>query len=96
MTKFQLYFGAIGLTAFTDNAALTYLGSLVSSLDENSKLALVQGSVIGGGLTLIANAPNPAGFGILKESFDSEGFSPLLLLKWSIPFMIIAALIFLL
>lgn len=95
LTKFQLYFGAIGLTAFTDNAALTYLGSLVSSLDENSKLALVQGSVIGGGLTLIANAPNPAGFGILKESFDSEGFSPLILLKWSIPFMIIAALIFL-
>lgn len=72
-----LYLGAIGLTAFTDNAALTYLGSLVPSLSELSKYALVAGSVVGGGLTVIANAPNPAGYGVLNSSFGEEGINPL-------------------
>lgn len=96
LNKYQLYFGSIGLTAFTDNAALTYLGSLVSTLDFDSKLALVRGSVIGGGLTLIANAPNPAGFGILRDSFGDESFSPLRLLYWSFPITIITMIVFLL
>lgn len=95
LTKHQLFFGSIGLTAFTDNAALTYLGSLITTLDPDSKLALVRGSVIGGGLTLIANAPNPAGFGILRHSFEIEGFSPLRLFLWAAPLTVIAAIIFL-
>jgi Na+/H+ antiporter NhaD/arsenite permease-like protein len=70
-----LYFGATGLTAITDNAALTYLGSLVEMTD-SAKYFLVAGAVTGGGLTVIANAPNPAGFGILKESFGKDGISP--------------------
>jgi hypothetical protein len=74
--NFEMYFGAIALTAFTDNAALTYLGSQVPSLSQASKYALVAGSVVGGGLTVIANAPNPAGFGILNSSFGEEGISP--------------------
>jgi len=61
----MLYFGSTGLTAITDNAALTYLGSLVE-LTDSAKYFLVAGAVTGGGLTVIANAPNPAGFGILK------------------------------
>jgi Na+/H+ antiporter NhaD/arsenite permease-like protein len=73
----HLYLGAIGLTAFTDNAALTYLGTLVPSLSESSRYALVAGAVVGGGLTVIANAPNPAGFSILQKSFGKEGISPL-------------------
>ena len=96
LNKFELYFGSIGLTAFTDNAALTYLGSLVPSLDSESKLALVKGSVVGGGLTLIANAPNPAGYGILRDSFGEEVFSPLKLVLWSLPITLITAVIFLL
>lgn len=72
-----LYLSAISLTAITDNAALTYLGSLVPNLSDASKYALVAGSVVGGGLTVIANAPNPAGFGILNPSFGPEGISPL-------------------
>ncbi len=72
-----LYFGAIALTAITDNAALTYLGSLVPDLSDASKYALVAGGVTGGGLTVIANAPNPAGYGILNRSFGVEGISPL-------------------
>jgi hypothetical protein len=56
-----LFFGALGLTAVTDNAALTYLGSLIAGLSEHAKYMLVAGAVAGGGLTVIANAPNPAG-----------------------------------
>src|SRR5690606_31099216 len=64
-----LYWGATALTAVTDNAALTYLGSLVEGTDELWRYMLVAGAVTGGGLTVIANAPNPAGFAILKHSF---------------------------
>ncbi len=72
-----LFFGAIGLTALTDNAALTYLGSLVDGISDTAKYALVAGAVTGGGLTVIANAPNPAGFAILKECFDEQSISPM-------------------
>jgi hypothetical protein len=76
----ELYLGATALTGITDNAALTYLGTLVD-LSDVKKYYLVAGAVAGGGLTVIANAPNPAGFGILKESFGEDGISPLGLLK---------------
>ena len=66
----SLYFGATLLTAITDNAALTYLGSLVDGVSESFKYSMVAGAVTGGGLTVIANAPNPAGFAILKDSFE--------------------------
>jgi len=74
-----LYYGATGLTAITDNAALTYLGSLVQGISDELKYALVAGAVTGGGLTVIANAPNPAGVGILQSAkvFGGEGISPL-------------------
>jgi hypothetical protein len=75
-----LFFGTTGLTGITDNAALTYLGSLVD-LTESAKYFLVAGAVTGGGLTVIANAPNPAGYGILNKSFGEDGISPLGLLK---------------
>jgi Na+/H+ antiporter NhaD/arsenite permease-like protein len=65
-----LYFGATLLTAITDNAALTYLGSQVQGVSDAFKYAMVAGAVTGGGLTVIANAPNPAGFAILKERFE--------------------------
>jgi hypothetical protein len=64
-----LFFGALGLTAITDNAALTYLGSLVAGMPEPSKYMLVAGAVAGGGLTVVANAPNPAGIALLKRGF---------------------------
>ncbi len=65
-----LYFGATLLTAITDNAALTYLGSQVEGVSDAFKYSMVAGAVTGGGLTVIANAPNPAGFAILKDSFE--------------------------
>ena len=84
MDSIPLFFGSTALTAITDNAALTYLGSLVEGLSDSSKYYLVAGAVSGGGLTVIANAPNPAGFGILKESFGPDGISPIGLLKWAL------------
>jgi len=67
-----LYFGATALTAITDNAALTYLGSLVQGTSEEFRYSLVAGALTGGGLTVIANAPNPAGYSILKGKFEDE------------------------
>lgn len=67
-----LFFGALGLTAVTDNAALTYLGSLIAGISDDAKYMLVAGAVAGGGLTVIANAPNPAGVALLKRGFEDE------------------------
>ncbi len=65
-----LFFGALALTAVTDNAALTYLGSLTAGISDASKFTLMAGAVAGGGLTVIANAPNPAGVALLRRGFD--------------------------
>lgn len=80
MSSDAVYVGATLLTAVTDNAALTYLGSLVEGLSDPFKYALVTGAVTGGGLTIIANAPNPAGAAILRGHFDDEAIHPLGLL----------------
>ena len=63
------------LTAFNDNAAITYLATLVPGLALTSKYAVVAGAVTGGGLTVIANAPNPAGQSILGRFFEG-GVNP--------------------
>lgn len=89
-----VYFGATALTAITDNAALTYLGSLVPGLSEPFKLALVAGAVTGGGLTVIANAPNPAGVAILRERFEDQTIHPLGLLMAALPPTVVAMLAF--
>lgn len=94
LSEGSLYLGATALTAVTDNAALTYLGSQVPHLSEASQYALVAGAVTGGGLTVIANAPNPAGFGILRASFGDEGISPLRLLLAGAAPTAVAALCF--
>ncbi|MBC3833335.1 putative Na+/H+ antiporter [Undibacterium amnicola] len=72
MSPKVLFFGATALTAITDNAALTYLGSLIVGISEEAKYSLVAGAVAGGGLTVIANAPNPAGVALLKRGFADE------------------------
>ncbi|NYT37332.1 hypothetical protein ERD78_11960 [Allopusillimonas soli] len=88
-----LYWGATALTAVTDNAALTYLGSLVEGTNEIWRYMLVAGAVTGGGLTVIANAPNPAGFAILKGYFPDGSISPLkLLLSAAVPTLVAASM----
>ncbi len=94
MDATAVYFGAIALTAITDNAALTYLGSLVDGLSHEFKVALVAGAVTGGGLTVIANAPNPAGVAILRGQFEDNTIHPLGLLIAALPPTIVAVLAF--
>jgi hypothetical protein len=79
LTEIPLKIVSTVLTAFNDNAAITYLSTLVPGFDESLKYAVVAGAVAGGGLTVIANAPNPAGQSILKQYFK-DGVSPIGLL----------------
>jgi hypothetical protein len=72
LSEIPLMLGATILTAFNDNAAITFLSTLVPGFSEGMKYAVVAGAVAGGGLTIIANAPNPAGLSILKSHFDEE------------------------
>jgi hypothetical protein len=85
-----LFAGATILTAFNDNALITYLATLVPDFTEELKFAVVSGAVTGGGLTVIANAPNPAGQSILQRYFP-DGVSPLgLFLGALVPTLIVA------
>ncbi len=72
LKELPLMVGATILTAFNDNAAITFLSTLVPGFTDGMKYAVVSGAVAGGGLTIIANAPNPAGLSILKSHFDEE------------------------
>ena len=76
MTPTMAFYGTAALTALTDNAALTYLGSLVEGTSHEFRVALVAGAVTGGGLTVIANAPNPAGLAILRDYFENRAVNP--------------------
>jgi len=91
-----LFFGALGLTAITDNAALTYLGSLIEGMSDPAKYMLVAGAVAGGGLTVIANAPNPAGVTLLKHGFDDHSIGAGGLLLGALLPTVVAATLFLL
>ena len=92
MSPTAVFYGSLALTAITDNAALTYLGSLVTNTSLDFKLALVGGAVAGGGLTVIANAPNPAGIAILRQHFPNGAVSALYLLIAALPPTIVAIL----
>jgi len=92
-----LFFGSLGLTAIADNAALTYLGSLIDGMTPQAKYMLMAGAVAGGGLTVIANAPNPAGVALLRSGFDKESIGALgLLLGALVPTAVAAAAMLLL
>jgi hypothetical protein len=94
--EFPMFVGATVLTAFNDNAAITYLATLVPGMTDGMKHAVVAGAVTGGGLTVIANAPNPAGQAILGRYFK-EGISPLgLVLGALIPTLVVGAALWLL
>ena len=81
------------LTAFNDTASVTFLSSTVPSLPESIRYAIVAGAVTGGGLTVIANAPNPAGQAILGKFFKS-GISAPKLFIWALLPTIIMFLMF--
>ena len=91
-----VFWGAMALTAVTDNAALTYLASLVPGLSDGFKVALVAGAVTGGGLTVMANAPNPAGVAILRPAFARQQVLPGPLLLAALAPTLITAAVFVL
>jgi hypothetical protein len=91
-----LFFGALALTAVTDNAALTYLGSLIEGITPTAQYMLVAGAVAGGGLTVIANAPNPAGLALLRRGFADESVGAGALLLGALGPTAVAAAAFLL
>lgn len=88
-----LFWGATTLTAINDNALITYLATLVPNFPEGFKIAVVEGAVTGGGLTVIANAPNPAGQALLGRFFDNA-ISPIRLLAAAVVPTLIAAAAF--
>ncbi len=89
-----LFFGALGLAAITDNAALTYLGSLIQGISDQAKYMPVAGAVAGGGLTVIANAPNPAGVALLRNGFNDESIGAIGLLLGALMPTAVAAVLF--
>jgi len=92
--ELPLMLSATVLTAFNDNAAITFLSTLVPGFTDGLKYAVVAGAVTGGGLTVIANAPNPAGQSILKRYF-AAGVSPVGLLAGAVAPTVIMFLCFL-
>ena len=91
--EFRMFWGATLLTAFNDNALITYLATLVPDLSDQLKVAVVEGAVTGGGLTVIANAPNPAGQALLGRFFP-DGISPIYLFAAAVVPTLIAAAAF--
>jgi len=94
--EWPLFGGAVLLTAFNDNAAITYLATLVPNFSDALEYAVVAGAVVGGGLTVIANAPNPAGQSLLQKHFGPGGVNPLGLLAGALGPTLIAAAAFML
>jgi hypothetical protein len=93
LSELPLFVGAAVLTAFNDNALITYLATLVPNLEHPLRVAVVQGAVVGGGLTVIANAPNPAGQALLARFFGGAVL-PLKLLAGALAPTVVAALVF--
>lgn len=83
--EWVLLLGSAFLTAFNDNAAITYLAAQAPGLSDFAKYAVVAGAVAGGGLTVIANAPNPAGLSILNRFFQGGVSALYLALGAAIP-----------
>jgi len=93
LSETPLFFGATLLTAVNDNALITYLATLVPNFSEPLRMAVVEGAVTGGGLTVIANAPNPAGQALLARFFGGA-VSPVQLLAGALVPTIVAAIAF--
>lgn len=89
-----LYLGAVALTSVVDNAALTFLGSLIQGTSEAFRYYLVAGAVVGGGLTVIANAPNPAGAALLREHLPGKALANGKLFLYALPPTLVAFLAF--
>lgn len=95
LNELPLFFSTLVLSPVNDNAAITYLATLVPDLTDAHKYIVLSAAVTGGGLTVIANAPNPAGQSLLKQFFP-DGIRPLGLFLGALPPTIVTATCFLL
>ncbi|MEY4700094.1 MAG: hypothetical protein RL326_281 [Pseudomonadota bacterium] len=93
LDQVTLFVSSIALSAFNDNASITYLASLVPHFSDELKYMVVAGALAGGGLTIIANAPNPAGNALLSRFFDG-GVSPVKLLVAAVVPLVVNILFF--
>ncbi|MBY0495620.1 MAG: putative Na+/H+ antiporter [Cyanobacteria bacterium] len=91
LSQTGLFWAATVLTAFNDNALITKLATLVPDFADSFKVAVVEGAVTGGGLTVIANAPNPAGQALLSRFFDDSVNPVKLMAAALVPTLIAAA-----
>ncbi|MCH9627793.1 MAG: hypothetical protein S4CHLAM2_14370 [Chlamydiales bacterium] len=68
------------LSAFIDNAVVSYLTLDIPHFDDLKHYLVVSGAMCAGALTVIANAPNPVGHAILRPSFQGKiAYFPLFL-----------------
>ncbi|MGD9685223.1 MAG: putative Na+/H+ antiporter, partial [Candidatus Obscuribacterales bacterium] len=93
LSEFPLMLLSIFLTAINDNAEITYLSSLIPNFSEAMKYAVIAGAVTGGGLTVIANAPNLIGVQTCRRYFE-DGISPLWLFLGAFLPMVVMGLAF--
>jgi len=95
LDEWPLFFSSLLLSTFNDNASITFLASMVPTMMESPTLqqAIVAGAITGGGLTVIANAPNPAGQ-VLLARFFKEGISPIRLFLGALPPTLVAVACF--
>ena len=70
------------------------LKSLIDGISAQSQYMLVAGAVAGGGLTVIANAPNPAGVALLRHGFRDESIGAGGLLAGALAPTVVAMLAF--
>ena len=101
LDEVTLMISTIVLSAFNDNATIAYLAAQVPMLSENTSVAaglrqaVIAGALAGGGMTVIANAPNLAGQTLLSRFFTG-GVSPFRLAIWALVPTLIAVGCFLL
>lgn len=80
LSEEMLMISSTVLSSFNDNSSITFLSTLIPGFTDNLKYAVVAGAIAGGGLTIVANAANPAGMSLLKKHFNDD-VAPLQLLK---------------
>ena len=89
----QMMLAGATLTAFNENSTVAALACLLKDLTPQLKYAIVSGLVAGGGLTVIAHAPNPAGLSLLRKYFKG-GVSPWNLFLAALPATIVFLILF--
>lgn len=60
------------LSAFTHNTLINYLATQIPNLSDSLKEAIFAGTMLGGGLTIMANGPNLVGSSLLSKHFGHD------------------------